>query len=103
MLPNQSLGCRVGASEKLGIAPRKVPVVGVGADQARVTWSRVIGASLAFLFVGIDWARKNGDAVVAHCSPTRAAASRSPRRLGRHPPLAEPGINGHGVLRLDVP
>ena len=87
-----------------GIAPRKVHVVGVGANHSAPQVESRDWSEPRFLFVGIDWARKNGDAVVRAFARLREELPAARLDVvGRHPRLAEPGINGHGVLRLDVP
>ena len=87
-----------------GVDPGKVHVVGVGVnhevpDAAERDWSEP-----RFLFIGMDWSRKNGDAVIR---AFRDLHNQLPvARLdvvGGHPPLDEPGVKGHGVLRLDIP
>ena len=87
-----------------GVAPEKVHVVGVGYNhRAPYTGSRDWNQP-RFLFVGIDWARKNGDAVVrAFARLHDELPSARLDVVGGHPPLAHPAVSGHGVLRLDVP
>jgi glycosyltransferase involved in cell wall biosynthesis len=85
-----------------GIEPAKVHVVGVGfnhdAGQGHRDWSRP-----RFLFVGMDWARKNGAGVLRAFARLR---DELPAALldvvGRHPRLDQPGVTGHGVLHLNV-
>lgn len=84
-----------------GIAPEKVHVVGVGRNRtppaAERDWTRP-----RFLFVGIDWARKNGDGVLRAFARLRAERPDAQLDLvGGHPPVQQPGVAGHGVLRLD--
>ncbi len=89
--------------DEYGIAPEKVHVVGIGCNHvapvAERDWS-----TPRFLFVGMDWPRKNGDGVLRAFA--RLRRERPEARLdlvGGHPPVDQPGVTGHGVLRLDVP
>jgi glycosyltransferase involved in cell wall biosynthesis len=87
-----------------GIPPEKVHVVGVGRNhdapaEAERDWSQP-----RFLFVGLDWQRKNGDGVLRAFARLRAEMPAARLDVvGGHPPLDAPGVTGHGVLRLDVP
>jgi glycosyltransferase involved in cell wall biosynthesis len=89
--------------DEYGIAPEKVHVVGVGrnhvAPVAERDWS-----TPRFLFVGMDWPRKNGDGVLrAFARLCRELPEARLDLVGGHPPVDQPGVTGHGVLRLDVP
>jgi glycosyltransferase involved in cell wall biosynthesis len=87
-----------------GVAPEKVHVVGVGSNHSAPDTGSRDWNQPRFLFVGIDWARKNGDAVIrAFARLHEELPSARLDVVGRHPPLADPGVAGHGVLRLDVP
>jgi glycosyltransferase involved in cell wall biosynthesis len=89
--------------EEYGIAPEKVHVVGVGRNHVAPAADRDWSAP-RFLFVGMDWPRKNGEGVVRAFRELRR--ERPTARLdlvGGHPPVDEPGVTGHGVLGLDVP
>lgn len=83
------------------IDPARVQVLGWGRNHTPPDgprdWERP-----RFLFVGVDWQRKNGDAVVR--AFTRLRAERPDARLdlvGGHPPLDVEGVVTHGRLRLD--
>lgn len=86
-----------------GIPPEKVHVVGVGRNLDPG------GAAVAhdwsppkFLFVGLDWERKNGPRVLAAFARLRADVPDARLDVvGTHPPLQADGVVGHGVLRLD--
>lgn len=83
-----------------GIDAAKVHVVGVGRniDAGRVErdWSVP-----RFLFVGADWRRKRGDAVVASFAEVRRRFPEATLDLiGGHPPIEAPGVTGHGTLPL---
>lgn len=83
-----------------GISPTKVHVVGVGRniDAGRVErdWSVP-----RFLFVGADWRRKRGAAVVASFAEVRRRYPEATLDLvGGHPPIEASGVTGHGLLPL---
>ena len=99
--------CCVGSSwagasvrEDYGIDPGKIHVVGHGRNfepqPSERDWS-----TPRFLFVGVEWERKNGPAVLAAFSGLR---DRHPGAtldvVGGHPPLDAAGVNGHGRLSL---
>lgn len=86
-----------------GIPPEKVHVVGVGrnhvAPPGERNWS-----TPRFLFVGMDWKRKNGAGILRAFDRLRRELPAAQLDLvGTHPAVAQPGVTGHGVLRLDVP
>jgi glycosyltransferase involved in cell wall biosynthesis len=85
-----------------GIAPQKVHVVGIGcnhiAPPVQRDWSEP-----RFLFVGLDWERKNGDGLLRAFALLREQLPAAHLDLvGGHPPLSAAGVTGHGILRLDV-
>jgi glycosyltransferase involved in cell wall biosynthesis len=85
------------------ISPEKVHVVGVGRNHSAPVGERDWDEP-RFLFVGLDWARKNGGGVLrAFARLRRELPSAQLDVVGGHPPLDEPGVTAHGVLRLDVP
>jgi glycosyltransferase involved in cell wall biosynthesis len=83
-----------------------VHVVGLGSnntfadiDQAERDWS-----APRFLFVGFDWARKNGDLVLAAFAEVRKRFPEATLDLvGGHPRVALEGVTGHGPLALGDP
>jgi Glycosyl transferases group 1 len=86
--------------EDYGIAPAKVHVVGVGRNievpAVERDWS-----SPRFLYVGVDWQRKRGAAVVDAFAAVRQRHPEATLDLvGRHPQVDAPGVTGHGVLPL---
>jgi glycosyltransferase involved in cell wall biosynthesis len=103
----RSRGCAVTSAfaarsivEDYGIPATKVHVVGVGRniDAGRVErdWSVP-----RFLFVGADWERKRGDAVVASFAEVRGRYPAATLDLvGGHPPVEAPGVTEHGPLPL---
>jgi glycosyltransferase involved in cell wall biosynthesis len=57
-----------------------------------------------FLFVGKDWGRKNGAAVVRSFARLRERFQEARLDVvGNHPPLDDRGVTGHGMLRDAVP
>ena len=86
-----------------GIAPEKVHVVGVGRNHTAPAVERD-WSTPRFLFVGMDWPRKNGDGVLRAFARLRAELPAARLDVvGGHPPIDAPGVTAHGVLRLDVP
>jgi glycosyltransferase involved in cell wall biosynthesis len=89
-----------------GMAAGKVHVVGLGSNEtfaeqgsAQRDWSRP-----RFLFVGFDWKRKNGQAVLDAFAKTRESFPDATLDLvGGHPRVALEGVRGHGPLALDDP
>jgi glycosyltransferase involved in cell wall biosynthesis len=86
-----------------GIAPEKVHAVGVGlnhrTDPVERDWS-----TPRFLFVGRDWEGKNGPLLLDVFRRLRADVPEARLDVvGRHPPLHESGVSGHGFLQLGRP
>lgn len=87
-----------------GIPAERVFVVGLGQNHdapapAPRDWSRP-----RYLFVGVDWKRKNGPAVLAAFA--RISERVPEARLdvaGGHPPIDQPGVIAHGPLSLVRP
>lgn len=84
-----------------GVHPERVHVVGMGhRPRGRVVdrdWSVP-----RFLFVGVDWDRKNGQAVLDSFARLREAHPAATLDLvGEHPPVDAPGVIGHGFLRRE--
>jgi glycosyltransferase involved in cell wall biosynthesis len=81
-----------------GVAPGKVHVVGMGRNHELGRGSRD-WREPRFLFVGLDWERKNGEGVLRGFARLRR---RNPAvRLdvvSRHPPIDVDGVTGHGPL-----
>ena len=77
----------------------RLAVVGTGTD-APVPVGDRDWSTPRFLFVGLDWQRKNGDRVVRAFEAVRALHPDATLDVvGGHPPLAVPGVRTHGVLR----
>jgi glycosyltransferase involved in cell wall biosynthesis len=82
-----------------------VEVIGIGhrprcqVDPASRDWSKP-----RFLFIGVDWIRKNGDLVLrAFEELRRDKPDATLDVVGRHPQLDAPGVTGHGFLPRDDP
>ncbi|MGA2454095.1 MAG: glycosyltransferase family 4 protein [Solirubrobacteraceae bacterium] len=82
-----------------GIEPERVFVVGLGQNHPPAQLQPRDWSTPRFLFVGVDWTRKNGPAVVQAFTRVR---ERHPNAqldvVGGHPRLDVPGVVGHGAL-----
>jgi glycosyltransferase involved in cell wall biosynthesis len=88
------------AIEDYQVEDRKVHVVGVGPNHIVAPTDREWYPP-RFLFVGKDWQRKNGDAVVRAFSRVREAHPDARLDLvGGIPPVSADGVTVHGMLRL---
>jgi len=83
-----------------GIPSGQLAVVGMGhrprlaAPGVIRDWSRP-----RFLFVGVEWRRKNGASVVRAFEEVRKRVPEATLDLvGNHPEIDAPGVNGHGFL-----
>jgi glycosyltransferase involved in cell wall biosynthesis len=75
----------------MGHRPRAVPAVG------ERDWS-----SPRYLFVGVDWGRKNGQAVLRAFAAVRERyPSATLSLVGAHPDVAQEGVIGYGMLRRE--
>lgn len=86
-----------------GVDPSRIHVVGFGRNhdpQPRTgAWDQP-----RFLFIGREWERKNGPAVLRAFAQVRERHPDAVLDLvGGHPRVDAPGVVGHGELRLDVP
>lgn len=91
--------------EDCGVAADRVKVVGIGhrprplANPAERDWS-----APRFLFVGVDWSRKNGAAVVrAFGELLGSVPSATLDVVGLHPAMEARGIRFHGLLSRQDP
>ena len=86
-----------------GVDAARVKVVGLGKNHEMKPVPRD-WSTPRFLFVGMDWERKNGPGVLRAFVRVR---ERWPQArldvVGHHPPLDEPGVAGHGPLSLAAP
>jgi glycosyltransferase involved in cell wall biosynthesis len=90
------------------VAPDRVKVVGYGVGAGHDP--RLVPTHLrdwntpSFLFVGHDWQRKNGDAVVRAFRALRLSHPTATLHLvGAHPRLSEEGVFGYGSLSRHRP
>lgn len=87
-----------------GVPRSKVHVVGVGRNHEVAIAGERDWSTPRFLFIGMDWQRKNGDGVIRAFGRLREEFPGARLDLvGAHPPLRAPGVTGHGALRLDQP
>lgn len=93
----------VATREHYGIPPERLFVVGMGNTHAPRTPQRDWSVP-RFLFVGLDWRRKNGPAVLdAFARVRREHPGARLDVVGGHPPLSADGVSGHGVLARERP
>lgn len=86
-----------------GVDPARVHVVGLGHDIVAVSPSRNWSVP-RFLFIGRDWQRKNGDAVIRAFARLRPAWPGARLDVvGRHPALDVEGVTAHGELARHDP
>ena len=84
-----------------GVDPAKVHVVGLGPNQPARRRAQRDWAQPRFLFVGFDWTRKNGDAVLKAFAQIRAENPEATLSLvGGHPRVDLEGVTGYGSLSL---
>ncbi len=90
--------------EDYGLSPVRVAVVGMGhkprhgASEGR-NWS-----TPTYLFVGIDWRRKNGERVLEAFRTVHDEIPEARLHLvGIHDPVEAPGVIDHGLLRKNDP
>lgn len=86
------------------IPRHKVFVVGIGSGRLAGPSTERNWTVPRFLFVGKDWERKNGAAVVRAFARVRSAFPGAELHLvGGAPPVAQDGVTVHGMLRLAEP
>jgi hypothetical protein len=87
--------------EDYGIPESKVHVVGLG-NNLEVPPVRREWDTPRFLFVGVDWERKRGAAVLDGFAAVRERYPEATLDLvGGHPPVEADGVIGHGILPLN--
>jgi glycosyltransferase involved in cell wall biosynthesis len=90
--------------EDYAVSPAKVHVVGAGANHVVDLAPDRDWSVPRFLFVGVGFNRKNGDAVLrAFEALHRARPEARLDVVGEHPPLDLEGVVGHGRLSLSDP
>jgi glycosyltransferase involved in cell wall biosynthesis len=84
-----------------GIPPERVFTVGMGRNHDVAAPASRDWSTPRYLFVGVDWQRKNGAAVLDAFARVRA---RHPQAtldvVGGHPPIEQAGVTAHGRLSL---
>jgi glycosyltransferase involved in cell wall biosynthesis len=92
------------AIEHYGVPAERVHVVGVGRNHAVDPPAARDWSVPRFLFIGWEWERKNGPAVLRAFARVRAELPQARLDLvGRHPHVEAPGVTDHGILRLADP
>lgn len=86
-----------------GVAPERVRVVGMGHRPRSAVQNTIRDWSVPrYLFIGVDWKRKNGDAVLAAFAALQILIPQATLDVvGRHPDISQPGVRGHGFLPRD--
>ncbi len=84
-----------------GIAPERVFTIGMGQNHELPEPPSRDWSVPRYLFVGVDWQRKNGDAVLAAFRRVREVHPDAQLDLvGGHPHVDQPGVRAHGRLSL---
>jgi glycosyltransferase involved in cell wall biosynthesis len=87
-----------------GVPAERVFVVGNGQSHQFPEAPARDWSSPRYLFVGVDWARKNGPAVLAAFARVRELHPEAQFDIvGGHPRLDAPGVIGHGTLSRSNP
>ena len=103
MLCHDVLGCRLD-HPRLRRTAGKVHVAGVGRNHSVDPPADRDWSVPRYLFVGWEWERKNGPGVVRAFERVRREIPTARLALvGRHERIDAPGIEDHGILRLDNP
>ncbi|NOR79937.1 MAG: glycosyltransferase [Methyloprofundus sp.] len=85
--------------EDFGVTASKVRVVGMGHRPRSTTLKARDWTTPRFLFVGVDWKRKNGEAVLKAFARVRERFPVATLDLvGDHPLVDQPGVTDHGFL-----
>lgn len=86
------------------IPASRIAVVGMGHRPRTMAVSDRDWSTPRFLFVGVDWERKNGAAVLEAFSKVRELYPRSTLHVvGEHPQIDDPGVTGYGLIhRNDI-
>jgi glycosyltransferase involved in cell wall biosynthesis len=85
--------------DDFGLSESKVHVVGIGHRPRSVLNKSRDWVTPRFLFVGVDWTRKNGISVIKAFARVREFFPDAKLDLvGEHPVIDQPGVTGHGFL-----
>ncbi|WP_411701068.1 glycosyltransferase family 4 protein [Conyzicola sp.] len=87
-----------------GVPAERVRVVGMGHRPRASAAGERDWSHPRFLFIGVDWQRKNGDAVLRAFDAVRRSVPHATLDIvGVHPPIDLPGVRDHGFLPRDRP
>ncbi|MFC8682202.1 glycosyltransferase family 4 protein [Microbacterium ureisolvens] len=87
-----------------GVPADRVAVVGMGHRPRTLSEAGRDWSVPTFLFVGVDWRRKNGDRVLRAFDSLRAEVPGATLHLvGEHEPVRAPGVVDHGLLHKNDP
>ena len=86
-----------------GVPPERVRVVGMGHRPRSAVQNTIRDWSVPrYLFIGVDWQRKNGAAVLKAFAAVRDLIPGATLDVvGHHPQINQPGVRGHGFLPRD--
>ncbi|MBP2411554.1 glycosyltransferase involved in cell wall biosynthesis [Arthrobacter stackebrandtii] len=84
------------------IDPERIAVVGMGHRPRTAAAGNRSWDTPRYLFVGVDWQRKNGAAVLEAFARVRQDFPAATLDVvGGHPALDAPGVTGHGMISRD--
>ncbi len=90
--------------EDYGVAADKVAVVGMGHRPRQSAANDRDWSVPSFLFVGVDWRRKNGPRVLRAFAKLREQSPEAVLHIvGEHEPIHAPGVVDHGLLAKNDP
>ena len=90
--------------EDYGIPAAKVHTAGMGRNHLVAPPPERDWSTPRFLFVGVDWTRKNGEAVLRAFARVRETHPDATLDVvGGHPPIEQPGVTTHGSLSIAAP
>jgi glycosyltransferase involved in cell wall biosynthesis len=90
--------------EDYGLPPERVAVVGMGHRPRKAPGGARDWSKPAFLFVGVDWRRKNGQRVVDAFRQLHEDYGTAVLHLvGQHDPVETAGVIDHGMLHKNDP
>lgn len=87
-----------------GVARERVRVIGMGHRPREIPLRERDWSTPRYLFVGVDWKRKNGDMVLGAFREVRARIPEAVLSLvGESPQVDEPGVERYGFLPREDP